>query len=212
MKRRRDDGPRSLGRTNRGGRDESYSERDREQERQRDRGKYDVEAKGEAGELVKAEMEKPNFGSSGLLAKETNTVKGVQLKYNEPPEARKPLRNWRLYVFKGKEQLGHCPASPKQSELSGVDLIHIYKQSAYLIGRDTVVSDQPKQDLRSHRFLGHRHPNSASFMLEAARSHTISPDLGEERVRRRHDLGQVRDVCNERRPSIPDGSGHSSLT
>ena len=52
------------------------------------------------------EPEKPNFGSSGLLAKETNTVKGVELKYNEPPEARKPLKNWRLYVFKGTEQLG----------------------------------------------------------------------------------------------------------
>ncbi len=52
------------------------------------------------------EPEKPNFGNSGSLAKETNTVKGVQLKYNEPPEARKPLKNWRLYVFKGKEQLG----------------------------------------------------------------------------------------------------------
>jgi len=28
------------------------------------------------------------------------------LKYAEPPEARKPVRNWRLYVFKGKEQVG----------------------------------------------------------------------------------------------------------
>lgn len=58
------------------------------------------------------EPEKPNFGNSGLLAKEANTVtvKGnsVQLKYHEPPEARKPLKNWRLYVFKGKEQLGEC--------------------------------------------------------------------------------------------------------
>lgn len=75
----------------------------------------------------------PNFGLSGKLAAETNTVKGVVrsqaecasfeealwnsqpccgpffsqvLKYNEPPEARKPNKNWRLYVFKGKEQLG----------------------------------------------------------------------------------------------------------
>ena len=28
------------------------------------------------------------------------------LKYNEPPEARKPLVGWQLYVFKGDEQLG----------------------------------------------------------------------------------------------------------
>jgi smad nuclear-interacting protein 1 len=52
------------------------------------------------------EPEKPNFGNSGLLARETNLVKGVQIKYNEPPEARKPTKNWRLYVFKGTEQIG----------------------------------------------------------------------------------------------------------
>jgi smad nuclear-interacting protein 1 len=46
-----------------------------------------------------------------LLAAATNTVKNVDgtstlLKYNEPPEARKPLVGWRLYVFKGDEQVG----------------------------------------------------------------------------------------------------------
>lgn len=35
-----------------------------------------------------------------------STFQGVVLKYNEPPEARKPVRSWRLYVFKGKEQVG----------------------------------------------------------------------------------------------------------
>lgn len=30
------------------------------------------------------------------------------MKYNEPPEARKPLKNWRLYVFKGTEQVGEA--------------------------------------------------------------------------------------------------------
>lgn len=54
---------------------------------------------------------KPNFKPSGLLAAETNTVKktdgtSIVLKYNEPPEARRPTQSWRLYVFKGKEQLG----------------------------------------------------------------------------------------------------------
>lgn len=47
----------------------------------------------------------------GLLAAATNTVKNADgtstvLKYNEPPEARKPTDSWRLYVFKGKEQVG----------------------------------------------------------------------------------------------------------
>jgi len=48
------------------------------------------------------------------------------LKYNEPPEARKPILGWRLYVFKGTEQ---------------VELLHIHRQSAYLIGRDRLVAD-----------------------------------------------------------------------
>ncbi|KAI8637198.1 SMAD/FHA domain-containing protein [Parasitella parasitica] len=70
----------------------------------------------------------PNFGLSGKLAAETNTVKGVELKYNEPPEAAKPSLKWRLYVFKGDEQ---------------IDLLHIHRQSSYLIGRDRVVVDIP---------------------------------------------------------------------
>lgn len=54
---------------------------------------------------------RPNFGNSGLLAAATKTVKtgegkNVVLKYHEPPEARKPLLGWRLYVFKGGEQVG----------------------------------------------------------------------------------------------------------
>lgn len=52
------------------------------------------------------EKVEPNFGLSGKLAAETNTVKGVELKYNEPPEAAKPSIKWRLYVFKGDEQVG----------------------------------------------------------------------------------------------------------
>ncbi|KAK0187935.1 SMAD/FHA domain-containing protein [Armillaria mellea] len=77
---------------------------------------------------------KPNFGASGLLAAETNTVKSIDgknstvLKYNEPPEARKPVLGWRLYVFKGSEQ---------------VELLHIQRQSAYLFGRDRLVADIP---------------------------------------------------------------------
>lgn len=55
----------------------------------------------------------PNFKPSGLLAAETNTVTqsdgtSTFLKYNEPPEARRPSQGWRLYVFKGKEQVGEC--------------------------------------------------------------------------------------------------------
>ncbi|KAK4051654.1 hypothetical protein OIV83_002794 [Microbotryomycetes sp. JL201] len=82
----------------------------------------------------------PNFAPSGALAAETKqveqvshelsscTLRGVVLKYNEPPEARKPTKNWRLYCFKGREQ---------------VDLFHVHRQSAYLIGRDRIVADIP---------------------------------------------------------------------
>ena len=54
---------------------------------------------------------KPNFKPSGLLAAETKTIKhgdgtSTVLKYHEPPEARKPSSGWRLYVFKGAEQVG----------------------------------------------------------------------------------------------------------
>lgn len=52
--------------------------------------------------------EKPNYGLSGALAAETNTYKGVVLKYNEPPEARKPTRGWRMFVFKNGKEIGKC--------------------------------------------------------------------------------------------------------
>ena len=42
----------------------------------------------------------PNYGLSGKLAEESNTVKGVVMLHAEPPEARKPGLRWRLYTFK----------------------------------------------------------------------------------------------------------------
>ena len=51
-------------------------------------------------------MVEPNFGLSGVLAAETNTVAGVPgvvLVYNEPPEAAKATLRWRLYTFKNGE-------------------------------------------------------------------------------------------------------------
>jgi len=50
--------------------------------------------------------EKANYEPSGKLAAESNTFKGIVLKYSEPPEARKPTQKWRIYVFKGSQQLG----------------------------------------------------------------------------------------------------------
>ncbi|KAF9090417.1 hypothetical protein BGX23_005978 [Mortierella sp. AD031] len=79
--------------------------------------------------IAEEDKEKPNFGLSGSLAAETNTtVNGTVLKYNEPPEARKPSQKWRLYVFKGDKE---------------IDLLHIHRQSAFLFGRDRNVVDVP---------------------------------------------------------------------
>ncbi|KAF8635950.1 hypothetical protein AX15_000116 [Amanita polypyramis BW_CC] len=121
-----------------------YGERERERDRQRDRDHYDRERARDrrsasprrsrsrsASPASDRNKAKPNFAPSGLLAAETNTVRATSgektvLKYNEPPEARRPTVGWRLYVFKGNEQL---------------DLLHIHKQSAYLIGRDRLVAD-----------------------------------------------------------------------
>ncbi|ESO11482.1 hypothetical protein HELRODRAFT_150697, partial [Helobdella robusta] len=72
--------------------------------------------------------EKPNFETSGKLTENTNTFRGVIIKYNEPPEARRPKKRWRFYPFKGNEAL---------------PLMHLHRQSAYLLGRDRLVADIP---------------------------------------------------------------------
>lgn len=95
----------------------------------------DVAFKGEldpsSGAVDKPiEKQKPNFKPTGLLAKEANTVSGTKivLKYNEPPEARKPppSQKWQLYVFKGDDI---------------VDEVPLYTQSCWLLGREAAVAD-----------------------------------------------------------------------
>ena len=49
-------------------------------------------------------------------------------RYSEPEEARKPKRRWRFYVFKGEESL---------------PVMHLHRQSAFLIGKDRKVADLP---------------------------------------------------------------------
>ncbi|XP_061918388.1 smad nuclear-interacting protein 1 isoform X2 [Entelurus aequoreus] len=74
------------------------------------------------------DKEKPNFGLSGALTEDTNTFRGVVIKYNEPPEARIPKRRWRLYPFKNDEQL---------------PVMYVHRQSAYLMGRQRKIADIP---------------------------------------------------------------------
>ncbi|KAK4192154.1 SMAD/FHA domain-containing protein [Podospora australis] len=85
------------------------------------------------GEEIEKPKEKPNFGTSGVLAAASNSVTQadgttITLKYHEPPEARKPLPRdeWKLFVFKGQDI---------------VDTIELGSRSCWLIGRETSVVD-----------------------------------------------------------------------
>ncbi|KAK4758316.1 hypothetical protein SAY87_019617 [Trapa incisa] len=91
----------------------------------------DSVTKMEAAEkaLEEKQKEKPTFELSGKLAAETNRVKGVELLFTEPPDARKPDIRWRLYVFKGGEVLN--------------EPLYIHRQSCYLFGRERRVADVP---------------------------------------------------------------------
>ncbi|KAL4459203.1 hypothetical protein ABPG75_014068 [Micractinium tetrahymenae] len=84
---------------------------------------------GEEEEEVPDKEVEPEFGLSGALVAETNKVNGVVLLHNEPAEARKPTTKWRLYVFKGEEQLP--------------DPLYIHRLSCYLFGRERRVADIP---------------------------------------------------------------------
>lgn len=118
---------------------------------------------------------KPNFNQSGLLAAATNTVKAADgtstiLKYNEPPEARKPTLGWRLYVFKGTEQTGNFVSAYRRSglKLCMTELLHIHRQSAYLIGRDRTVADifiEHPSCSKQHAVIQRRLLYSAFFSL-----------------------------------------------
>ena len=78
--------------------------------------------------LLENEKEGPNMALSGKLMEDTNVHNGVVVKYSEPPEAKKPKRRWRFYVFKGEETM---------------PVLHLHRQSAYLLGKDRKVADIP---------------------------------------------------------------------
>jgi smad nuclear-interacting protein 1 len=94
------------------GRRRDTGEQDIDQRRSRSPRRQRSRSRSKSGvDEPEVDRTKPNFGSSGLLAAETKTVKSADgtktvLKYHEPPEARKPVVGWRLYVFKGSEQVG----------------------------------------------------------------------------------------------------------
>lgn len=111
---------------------EQHDERRRENRRRVDVSNSDVENQefDEGGTEDKNHVakENPNFELSGALVEDTNTFRGVVIKYNEPPEARIPKRRWRLYPFKNDEPL---------------PVMYVHRQSAYLMGRQRKIADIP---------------------------------------------------------------------
>ncbi|CAG6014699.1 smad nuclear-interacting protein 1 [Menidia menidia] len=109
-----------------------HDERRRENRQRREENHEDNfgQPEGESSEssAPPADKEKPNFELSGALTEDTNTFRGVVIKYNEPPEARIPKRRWRLYPFKNDEPL---------------PVMYIHRQSAYLLGRQRKIADIP---------------------------------------------------------------------
>lgn len=59
-------------------------------------GKTEIKKEGDKNE---GEKEKPNFGLSGKLTADANTVNGVVVKYTEPDDAKQPKRRWRYVLL-----------------------------------------------------------------------------------------------------------------
>ncbi|KAK9375238.1 SMAD/FHA domain-containing protein [Lipomyces chichibuensis] len=73
------------------------------------------------------EKEVPNYEQSGALMGD-KLYKGVSLQYAEPPEARKPEKSYRFYVFKDGDI---------------ADTLTLDQRPTYLFGRDRTVADVP---------------------------------------------------------------------
>lgn len=83
------------------------------------------------GEEPPKPKEKPNYGTTGTLAAASNSVvqsdgSTIVLKYHEPPEARKPKDQWKLFIFKGQEI---------------VDTVELSHRTCWLMGREVAVVD-----------------------------------------------------------------------
>ncbi|XP_068125147.1 smad nuclear-interacting protein 1 [Hyperolius riggenbachi] len=110
---------------------EFHNERRRERRQREERSEETENQEGSNDDSQgqdKKEKEKPNFELSGALLEDTNTFRGVVIKYSEPPESRIPKKRWRLYPFKNDEAL---------------PVMYIHRQSAYLLGRQRRIADIP---------------------------------------------------------------------
>ncbi|BHF72333.1 Smad nuclear-interacting protein 1 [Sparganum proliferum] len=90
----------------------------------------------------KAPVQEPNFQLSGKLAEDTNMFKGVLIKYNEPEDARKP---------------------------TSLPVLHIHRQSGYLIGRDRNIADIPMDHpsiSKQHAVLQFRYGQTRLYVID----------------------------------------------
>ncbi|KAA6418821.1 MAG: FHA domain-containing DDL-like [Trebouxia sp. A1-2] len=127
---------------------------------------------GNQPDAKQGKEEKPepeaNFALSGKLAAESNTVKGVVLVHQEPPEARKPSQMWRLYGFKNGEPIDKP--------------LYIHRQTCYLFGRERRVADVPLDHpsiSKQHAVMQYRHtdkPGADGMMHSGVRPYLM--DLG----------------------------------
>ena len=118
------------------------------------------------------EKEKPNFGLSGALAgdKTTGNVKnGVVMKFSEPLDAAQPEKEWRLYIFKGEEN---------------VAILRIHRQTHYVFGRDDrvvdVIIEHPSAS-KQHAVIQYRNieiPNENPFLPPTFENRPYLMDLG----------------------------------
>ncbi|XP_044143044.1 smad nuclear-interacting protein 1 [Bufo gargarizans] len=105
--------------------DRKFHNNRRRERRQREE---QEEEPGNESDSASKNKDAPNFELSGALLEDTNTFRGVVIKYSEPPEARIPKKRWRLYPFKNDEAL---------------PVMYIHRQSAYLLGRQRRIADIP---------------------------------------------------------------------
>ncbi|XP_056413103.1 smad nuclear-interacting protein 1 [Hyla sarda] len=102
--------------------------RERREQQEQQGGGGGEEEQGNESDNTSNKKEAPNFELSGALLEDTNTFRGVVIKYSEPPESRIPKKRWRLYPFKNDEAL---------------PVMYIHRQSAYLLGRQRRIADIP---------------------------------------------------------------------
>ncbi|CUV04302.1 unnamed protein product [Cryptosporidium hominis] len=112
---------------------------------------------------------KINFEPSGLLAKESNSLNGVFLKYSKPSDSCNSYKKWKLYVFKynyphdvGKNDntgILHVNNDSSCGQHVYNETIPLYNNEYYLIGKDArVVNINLKEDSieDQHAVIQHR--------------------------------------------------------